>query len=148
MFNKTDTLPSPLAQVFQPVVVDDEIPEEHALDKGVSLQPHSGSGHMVSYGPASRRRLSSMHLASRRADSVVPASDSSQRPPFPVVDTRPEALAVGPLSASPDRQPETVEQVEENSGGLVELSERIKNMEDRQKRIEGILIQLSASLRS
>lgn len=148
MFNKTDTLPSPLAQVFQPVVVDDEIPEEHALDKGVPLQPHSGNGHMVSYGPASRRRLSSMHLASRRADSVVPASDSSQRPPFPVVDTRPEALAVGPLSASPDRQPETVEQVEENSGGLVELSERIKNMEDRQKRIEGILIQLSASLRS
>lgn len=152
MFNKTDTLPSPLAQVFQPVVVDDEIPEEHAFDKGVSLQPHSGNGHMVSYGPASRRRLSSMHLVSRRgADSAVQASDSSQRPAFPVVDTRPEVLVAGPLSASPNRQPETVEQMEEtmeNSGGLLELSERIKDMEDRQKRIEGILIQLSASLRS
>lgn len=152
MFNKTDTLPSPLAQVFQPVVVDDEIPEEHAFDKGVSLQPHSGNGHMVSYGPASRRRLSSMHLVSRRgADSAVQASDSSQRPAFPVVDTRPEVLVAGPLSTSPNRQPETVEQMEEtmeNSGGLLELSERIKDMEDRQKRIEGILIQLSASLRS
>ncbi|KAI6114850.1 hypothetical protein EDD16DRAFT_1483333 [Pisolithus croceorrhizus] len=152
MFNKTDTVQSPLAQVFQPVVVDDDIPEEHDSDKGVSLQPHSSNGHIVSYGPASRRRLTSMHLMSKRgADSAVQSSDSSQRPAFPAIDTRPEALAAGPLSASPNRQPETVEQVEEtmqNSGGMVELSERIKDMEDRQKRIEDILIQLLARLQN
>ncbi|KAI6041283.1 hypothetical protein EDC04DRAFT_3139831 [Pisolithus marmoratus] len=152
MINRTDVLQSPLAQVFQPVVVDDEIPEEHAPDKEPLPQPHSGNGHMVSYGPASRRRLASMHLASKRTtDSAAQTSGTSRRPAFPAIDTRPEALVEGPHSASPDRQPETAEQVEEtmaNNGGLVELSQKIKDMEDRQKRIESILIQLSERLQS
>lgn len=152
MFNRTDTLQSPLAQVFQPVVVDDEIPEELPSDKGTSLQPPSGDGHIVSYGPASRRRLTSMHLASKRgSDSTAQASGTSRRPAFPAIDTRPEILVTAPLSASPDRQPETAEEVEESmgsSGGLIELSQRIRDMEDRQKRIENILIQLSERLQN
>lgn len=152
MFNRTDALQSPLAQVFQPVVVDDEIPEELPSDKGTSLQPHSSNGHIVSYGPASRRRLTSMHLASKRgSDSTAQASGTSRRPTFPAIDTRPEILVTAPLSASPDRQPETAEEVEESmgsSGGLMELSQRIRDMEDRQKRIENILIQLSERLQN
>jgi len=66
------TFVSPLAQIFQPLVVDDDIiPEEEPLNSnnsnmtthGMSSSPPPAG---VSYGPASRRRLSSMQSMHRR----------------------------------------------------------------------------------
>ncbi|KAG6334595.1 hypothetical protein ID866_4489 [Astraeus odoratus] len=154
--NKTDMLQSPLAQIFQPVVVNDEI-HDRGSDKGSLLAPSSNS-HMVSYGPASRR-LSSLHatpasMPKRTSDSSAKTPAITRRPPFPAIDTRPEVLDSGPISASPDQEPEpqsTAEEVEENiqeSGGMTELFHKINRMEERQKRIEDLLVQLSTGKRS
>ena len=51
----TQTIASPLAQVFQPLVVDDD--RDGEADQ---LSQDGVGGALVSYGPASRRRLSSM----------------------------------------------------------------------------------------
>lgn len=64
---------SPLAQIFQPLVVNDDlIPEEPAHESvdgapsshgdGIEVAPAVVPGALVSYGPAMRRRLTSMHL--------------------------------------------------------------------------------------
>ena len=57
---------SPLAQIFQPLVVDDDLMEEDDNASEASSPPQNMGVHFpsppgVSYGPASRRRLSSMH---------------------------------------------------------------------------------------
>jgi len=150
--HRPDVLQSPLAQVFMPVVVDDDIPEDSS-DRG-SLHP--SDGHVLSYGPASRRRLGSMqhHTARRTTDSSSQTPSAFQRAPFLSIDTEPETLGQGLLSISPGRQPlpsSTAEQLEENieeSGGMTELVRRMKDMEERQQRIEDLLIQLSTRLRS
>ncbi|KAL4078596.1 hypothetical protein V8B97DRAFT_1865175 [Scleroderma yunnanense] len=148
--NRSDVAQSPLAQIFQPVVVDDDIPEEDASNGGF-LHPHS-DGHMLSYGPASRRRITSIQpsITTRHGtDSSSRVPSITQRPPYPIVDTRPETLVEGLFSTSLDRQPEpssTLGQLEENmeeSGGMMELIRRIKGMEERQQRIEDLLLQLS-----
>ncbi|KAI0816960.1 hypothetical protein BC628DRAFT_1404843 [Trametes gibbosa] len=61
---------SPLAQIFQPLIVDDDLlpsGDEQIPSDGGGIGP-SGSGTSMgaaglSYGPATRRRLSSMHVA-------------------------------------------------------------------------------------
>ncbi len=77
--------PSPLAQLFQPLIVDDDIhhePSDHPIPHSF-MQDHSTSPEplpaptvgMVSYGPASRRRLTSMH---RRTPTVVGGATSGE----------------------------------------------------------------------
>ncbi|KAI0666819.1 hypothetical protein C8Q78DRAFT_983490 [Trametes maxima] len=56
---------SPLAQIFQPLVVDDDFgaaDEQSAPDPGAPGAGGAAAG--ISYGPATRRRLSSMHVVS------------------------------------------------------------------------------------
>ncbi|KAH7890816.1 hypothetical protein F5I97DRAFT_1838990 [Phlebopus sp. FC_14] len=156
--NRPDVLQSPLAQVFQPVIVDDEIPEEHIFDGegpgGDLLQPPAIPVPLVSYGPASRRRLTSMQSTYRRAmDPPLSVPVIPRRPPLPVIDTRRESLMAGPISASPDQQPglATAEQLEESiedRGGSLEWMKKMEQMEQRQRRIEDLLMQISANLRS
>ena len=149
--HRPDVLQSPLAQVFMPVVVDDDITEDSS-DRG-SLHPHDS--HLPSYGPASRRRISAMHTTARRAtDPSSRTPGATQRTPFLSIDTgSSDVLGEALLSVSPGCQqvPPTAEELEENMedyGGMTELLQRIKDMEERQQRIEDMLIQLSTRLRS
>ncbi|KIJ65577.1 hypothetical protein HYDPIDRAFT_88419 [Hydnomerulius pinastri MD-312] len=155
--NRQDMMHSPLAQVFQPLIVDDEmIPEDAVADGGGGngglLQPPTMPMSLLSYGPASRRRLTSMQSMYRQTNSTAPTPIAPRRPPFPAIDTRHDTL-MGPLSASPDPEPEiaTAEQLEESSeesGGMTEWLKRMKRMEERQERIENLLVQLTSNLRS
>ncbi|KAG1808712.1 uncharacterized protein BJ212DRAFT_1484952 [Suillus subaureus] len=128
---------SPLVQVFQPLIVDDvdDDPKEGT--------PHSAPAPLVSYGPASRR-LASMQSMMR----PDPIPIVQRRPPLPVINTRPEIFdGPGSPSTSPQQstQPETAEEAEESSfedRSMVRWLERMKRMEDRQKRIEELLLEL------
>jgi len=127
---------SPLAQVFQPLIVDDEIPENAELSPS-----HLGIPNGVSYGPASRRRHSVMQRS--------PAADYAtiQHHKFPSMGSH-HGSQDGPSSSGPDahREPETAGEVQENessAGGMAQWAQRLQSLEDGQKRIEALLIQLS-----
>jgi hypothetical protein len=133
------TFTSPLAQIFQPLIVDEEIPE----DAGPSPS-HLGIPNGVSYGPASRRRQSTMQRTAP-ADSAT-----NQYHRFPSMSNH-HGSQEGQLSASPDafspqQEPETAEEVQEeesSAGGMVQWAKRLQSLEEGQKRIEDLLIQLS-----
>ncbi|KAL1747848.1 hypothetical protein HDZ31DRAFT_30933 [Schizophyllum fasciatum] len=90
---------SPLAQIFQPLIVDDDLLEEEDNASEVSSPPQATGVHFpsppgVSYGPASRRRLSSMH---RRVEPIGPRR-------FPVLGrVVSEGNGNGVLSESPEQ---------------------------------------------
>ncbi|KAF8845109.1 hypothetical protein BDN67DRAFT_1007476 [Paxillus ammoniavirescens] len=147
---KPDVMHSPLAQFFQPIMVDDEVFEEAEGDGdnggggGLSQPP------IISYGPATRRRLMSTQSTPRHQSESSAPTPVVPRRPFPVIDTRQETLN-GPLAASPERHISTAEEVEESNeeeGGMTEWLKRMRQMEDRQKRIEDLLIQLTSNFQS
>lgn len=125
---------SPLAQIFQPLVVDDDIPEEQ--------DPHSSlSVPSISYGPASRRKHSVMQR-SPAADSGV---HMAQR--FPTMDSQ-APLSASPEAASSQAEPATAEEITEGQTHETESSEwtqRLEKLEQGQKRIEELLIKLTNS---
>lgn len=158
--------PSPLAQVFQPLIVNDEM-NEHDADGASGSFP----GVALSYGPATRKRLQStvqqqqqQQQQSRRTvtgDSFIPqgygqGQSSSGHRRFPTSSSLKSglgALAAGALSTSPDDQTEqepteTAGQLEEDGEAPVPafLEKRLDRMEERQKRIEELLVQLTANL--
>ncbi|KZT20100.1 hypothetical protein NEOLEDRAFT_1182830 [Neolentinus lepideus HHB14362 ss-1] len=152
---------SPLAQIFQPLVVDEEQAQE-------PLQPLSvpGPTPLVSFGPATRRRLTSVtHRRSTTEPHIQGQHLQSSPKKFPgeLSETRGHgSLFTQPLSESPgqgegqgEQEPiETASQIEENEGpsgkGLEsgELLKRFDQMEERQCRIEEMLIQLTQNFRS
>lgn len=129
---------SPLAQVFQPFIMDDVDDDSKEGTSQITPAP------LVSYGPASRRRLASMQ--SVRCPDPIPIVQ--RRPPWPVINTRPEIFD-GPVSLSANlqqsTQPETAEEAEETSfedGSMVRWFEHMTRVEERQKRIEDLLLEL------
>ncbi|KAI0774788.1 hypothetical protein BD413DRAFT_472139 [Trametes elegans] len=213
---------SPLAQIFQPLIVDEEpVPDDLTQsDVAVSAGTGTGVGHgagapAISYGPATRRRLSSMHVASnaprrtrtysvaapvlahrehganggagagpslspengagagaglRRFPTNSPVMRShlgliaAQAPLSESPDDRGEGLAEGAERDAEERWrrggessreravnfPERVSEGEEGGGDAAEMSEwgrRLESMEERQRRMEGILVEISRSLR-
>jgi hypothetical protein len=150
--HKHDVSQSPLAQVFQPLIVDE--PEDTISD---SASAGGGSAFLLqpqlSYGPATRRRLASMQSAHKRPNETLWAT-KSVRPAFPPLDTRAETLG-GSVSVSPDNHEqeergiataEQVEEIVEGNGGMSEWMKRIERIEGRQERIEDLLVQLHAQL--
>ncbi|KDQ61736.1 hypothetical protein JAAARDRAFT_520251 [Jaapia argillacea MUCL 33604] len=136
---------SPLAQIFQPLVVDEDVPEEPA-----SQTPPASP--LVSFGPASRRRLSSM-----RRGSTLPniGNISPKRVGFPTVGaSRLGQDFLQPLSESPDqngqsRGPETAEEVEDHDGSSrapIHWEQRFDQLEERHRRMEDMLAQLLRSI--
>lgn len=129
------TFTSPLAQIFQPLVVDEEIPEE---TEPSSLQIPSG----VSYGPATRRKISLM----QRSPAADSAASLAHR--FPTMGNHKGMSEDDHLSADVDsgpRGPETAEQVQEEesaTGGTAQWTKRLETLEQGQKRIEDLLTQL------
>ncbi|KAJ7898434.1 receptor-activated Ca2+-permeable cation channel [Mycena leptocephala] len=140
------TFTSPLAQIFQPLVVDDGgIPED-----SVPTVQHNSTP--VPYGPAYRRRLSSVHVQPGHAQGQSGHSHgqfghrrpSSEGPRmlFPT-----GAGADDPFSGSPDDRSAslpTAEDVEEKKD--VEWMQRLEKMEARQERIEGLLERIARDL--
>ncbi|KAJ4469533.1 hypothetical protein J3R30DRAFT_3661617 [Lentinula aciculospora] len=64
---------SPLAQIYQPLVVDDDLPLASDEDESQDQMPlvPQGSAPLISYGPSTRRRLSSIQGMHRRGTSDV-----------------------------------------------------------------------------
>ena len=118
--------PSPLAQIYQPLIVDDVIPE--------GSQPYAGTRDAVSYGPVSRRRLSSgitiqrMAQPSREGDMMVQS-----------LDQRSDMFW----------EPETAEETEEKEAtlGSLEWERRLDSLDRRQKRIEELLAEVVHRMR-
>lgn len=169
--------PSPLAQVFQPLIVN----EEPSMSDDVQQQqfefPGSGSAapptSVISYGPATRRRLSSMVPAQHQqpshrrgfstatGDSFFPPAQSAapqgQTSALGLAMRRPAGgrggaglgtIASEVVSESPDSHAgpaETASQIEEE-GSESALETRLDRMESRQKRIEDLLVQLAAKI--
>jgi hypothetical protein len=118
---------SPLAQLFQPIIVDEVIPED--------TQPYAGTRDGVSYGPVSRRRLSSattlqrMMQPSREGDAMLHSPDQ-----------RSEMLW----------DPETAEETQEKDAtlGSLEWERRVDAIDRREKRIEELLVEIVSRMRT
>lgn len=140
---------SPLAQIYQPLIVDDDLRDEQPAEL---TQPN-----MVSYGPASRRRLSSMHRFPPMAPLDMRRSGSRGQ----------HALSGAPLEESPGSSgdathaqerselspsiPEPASQVYEDEGGagsMPQVVARLNRIDERQKRIEDLILQLSSELKN
>lgn len=117
---------SPLAQLFHPLIVDDAIPED--------AQPNAGTRDGVSYGPLSRRRLSSATTLQKMFPSSQGDNAIVQSP-----DQRSEALW----------EPETAEETEEKEStlGSLEWARRLDSIEKRQQRIEELLLEVVSGIR-
>ncbi|PCH44315.1 hypothetical protein WOLCODRAFT_165062 [Wolfiporia cocos MD-104 SS10] len=148
----TQSLTSPLAQVFQPLIMDeDDHSEEHQVEFGHPV---------VSYGPASRRRLSSMQRRpTGMSHGVDPSSGPSQShnalglKRFPTMTSPGNRSGITNqlLSSSPDARPgseslETAEEVAEDADPMSRWGKRLEGMEERQKRIETMLLELMNKL--
>ena len=154
---------SPLAQVYHPVVVDDNSMMEDRSNTGNSTLP------VISYGPATRRRLT---LTQRRPNLEPPApdqADSTQFRRFPTIPSTNYKISPpeqGVLrSRSQDRnsrmQPSTALQSKTSHVSLqsktsqitnVELQEsvvmqRLDAIERSQAKIESLLAQISQDTR-
>lgn len=134
----TQNFLSPLAQIFQPLAMNDDIQEDAEPEPS-----HLGIPDGVSYGPASRRR----HSAMQRSPAADSATNVAYR--YPSMGTQHENqghLSIGPEVDPSQREPETAEEVQEEesaAGGVMQWAKRLKNLEQGQKRIEDLLIQLS-----
>lgn len=127
---------SPLAQIFQPLVIDEDIPEETE-----SLGIPTG----ISYGPASRRRQSLM----QRSPAAESATQLAHRFPTMMGDQaigEEGQLSTSPAPDSARQEPETAGQVEDSgseTGGINQWNRRLQKLEQGQKRIEDLLLQIS-----
>jgi len=137
---------SPLAQIYQPLVVDDDLRDDQAAEL---TQPN-----MVSYGPASRRRLSSMHRFPPAAPLDMRRSGSRGQHAFPVQES---PRSIGDVKQgraggeSPMSTPEPASQALEDEGGTgstLQLITRLSRIEERQKRLEDLILQLTSDLKA
>ncbi|KAJ7224298.1 hypothetical protein GGX14DRAFT_351429, partial [Mycena pura] len=156
------TFTSPLAQIFQPLMVDDDgIPQELTKHRDQNhVQPQNNqlsvasvtsgvapppSG--VSYGPAYRRRLSSVQASDHSGGppSVQPSHAHAADAPqmlFPTSENSDDVFL-----ASPDERPDsfpTAEDVEEKGDAWMK---RLGKMEERQERIEALLEAIARDLK-
>lgn len=161
----TDGAPSfvsPLAQVFNPlVVVDRPIPEESDQADKAEMSPSTSvmpGPSVVSYGPVSRRRISMVSLRGQRPASPPRRQQVKLRKfsTFPKTASPPRV----PLSHSPEavEEPESpvsprvvteasAESRDEHSSGGIVLERRLDEMEKRQERIEELLKQIARDIR-
>ena len=155
------TFTSPLAQIYQPLVVDDDIVDGDQDDQ--LAQPS------ISYGPASRRRLSSMH----RFPSIAPDDTSNLRKAGFLRGQGGQVLDDSIVQESPRSREDLMdEDVGSSRAGLTSpvpdpvssvlegektpgispstniILERMSNLEESQKRLEDLILQLSQELKS
>lgn len=139
---------SPLAQVFNPLLVEDD----HNMDQGPSMVPG------ISYGPVTRRRLTSFVASNRNvAPEILSHSHSNHSKKFPTLSDKSSPSEQGILrSASQDllRPPHIstateIKDAEEDTGETQEQSiiiSRLEEIEKRQQRIESLLAHISENI--
>lgn len=145
---------SPLAQVFQPLVVDEDpfkATANNAANASGSLFPLG-----ISYGPASRRRLTSIQSMHRGAHEPLQTQlQLNTGKKFPLIGRGSPKDREGPFKRdiSLERMPETVTEVKEQEGasgtnnpGEVQWLERLTQIEQRQARIEDLLSQIAKNV--
>ena len=160
LVNPSSSSASPLAMLFQPLFVEEDAIAEDQED----YQNSSRTPNLLSYGPASRRRLVSLGPRRRgrtfaETSPVASTLNRWQRPDARQVSnslTRSDdgdrfSGSLDPAQINPSTLsiPETAGQVledEERGGGEPGLSKRLEVMEERQKRIEEMLIRLTENL--
>ena len=160
LVNPATSSASPLALLFQPLIVDDDVITEDQEDN----QNPQKAPNLLSYGPASRRRLVSLgpKRRGRTLAETSPAALTQNRWQHP--DTRQLSHSLtrsddgdrfsrspGPIQINPSTSSvlETAGQVledEEREGGETGLSRRLEVMEERQRRIEEMLIKLTENI--
>ena len=154
---------SPLAQVYHPLVVDDDLVDAN----GISGSPVNVNSATPSYAPITRRRLSSMHRFPVLDPQNSPTSNNLRR--FPTASARggvldltvPERLASGEgeddehqeerSHVQEPSEPEPAGEIIENEqteGVLPQVNQRLREIEERQKRMEEMLLRLMSELRS
>lgn len=145
---------SPLAQVFQPLVVDEDpfkATANNAANASGSLFPLG-----ISYGPASRRRLTSIQSMHRGAHEPLQTQlQLNTGKKFPLIGRGSPKDREGPFKRdiSLERMPETVTEVKEQEGasgtnnpGEAQWLERLTQIEQRQARIEDLLSQIAKNV--
>lgn len=155
LVNPITSSASPLALLFQPLVVDEDvIVEDQEDDQNPPRAPN-----LLSYGTASRRRLVSLG-PKRRGRPIAETSPTlnrwqrpdARRPSHSLTRSDDgERLSLDPMQINPSTSsvPETAGQVledEERDGGEPGLSKHLEAMEARQKRIEEMLMKLVENL--
>lgn len=125
---------SPLAQVFNSVVTGED----------TRLEPRTRG---ISFGPATRRIPLSRTQASEQRHSQDQV-DRGQLEPFPSWKDRASLSTVyGDANGSPSRRTTVTAEEELESGGLdTTIIRRLDTMEQRQERIENMLLQLSQNI--
>ncbi|KAG6889749.1 hypothetical protein C0992_004267 [Termitomyces sp. T32_za158] len=159
----TQNFVSPLAQVFNPlVVVDRPIPEESDQADKAEMSPSSSSfipgPSVVSYGPISRRRISMVSLRGQRPASPPRRQQVKLRkfstfpktasPPRMPLSHSPEANEEPDSPTSPEVVTEALVESRAESGGGIVLEGRLDEMEKRQERIEELLIEIARDIRN
>lgn len=143
---------SPLAQIYTPLVVDDDIIEEQ--DEG-TVEPLSPLPVIAPGLP--RRRLSSMHHFPPMAPVHIQRKMNTSRGQGlhePILRESPASIELA-VPEEPERkanQPEeasrVIEEEEEGEGSAPQISDRLNRIEERQKRIEELLLHISQGLTS
>ncbi|CAL1715034.1 unnamed protein product [Somion occarium] len=147
---------SPLRQAlaFPSLMADTQPLSPLAQDAGEGVQ----TGPAVSYGPATRRRLSSMvhqrstsisggHQGALGVSAGEPTSPPGRRVPLPTSGPTRPSLVHQTLAESPDEQREQYTSPEPVPARRAEgddplLLTRLDRMEDRQRRMEDLLVRL------
>jgi hypothetical protein len=147
---------SPLAQLYQPLVVEEEAPEtSSSYQTGNGQRAPGMSGPLgVSYGPASRRRLSSVAGPRPLGAAFGPNSGSFKDSllsqgnlrKFPSGSHPPseQSFAASPEQEDelPKRSSSIMDETSHESGA--EMAKRLRKIEESQKRIEQLLMQVAA----
>jgi hypothetical protein len=125
---------SPLAQVFNPLVVEDDLMREPCVSPGVS------------YGPATRRRLLSIQPSQRRPqpEPLSTQFQSNQLKRFPKSSDSQDRHAIDHAMTAAE-----IKDMEDNMNGDLQQSaimKRLDDMEKRQERIESLLQDLSHNI--
>lgn len=128
--------PSPLAQLYQPLVlVDDEGNGDE------NLAPNLSS----SFAP--RRRLASMTRARRPSIEPFQPHSPPHPPSHPARPGGPPPAEHMAMPTPPTTVPEDVALVTSPDETSSEMAKRLKAMEERQQRIENLLVALAGELR-
>lgn len=160
LVNPTTSSASPLALLFQPLVVEEDVIAEDQEDN----QNPPRAPNLISYGPASRRRLVSVgpRRRSHALGETSPVSSAlnrwqnpeSRQPSHSLTrsddgDHFSRSLYPTRINPSTSSVPETAGQIledEEKEGGEGGLSRRLDLIEERQRRIEEMLVKLTDGL--
>ncbi|KAF9266958.1 hypothetical protein L218DRAFT_921774 [Marasmius fiardii PR-910] len=166
---------SPLAQIYQPLLIDDApVTAETTISRSLPLNnsPDNEPSPLISYGPASRRRLSSSIHRRTTSDTLrgnvgVRRSQSQRRPSPPAIrgahspsaeqtanksEVGRPLMSESPLPMSPPQEGsslptvgQVLEEVDTDSA-QTRLHERLEVIERRQRRIESLLEKIATDL--